>query len=75
MLHMPFKHQSTIFCSALEFSGFIFKRKFLMIISKNIRYYLGAIDFDFNVCITEKNMLKKRQLHDNFYRDKNIIRK
>lgn len=21
-----------------------------MIISKNIRYYLGAIDFDFNVC-------------------------
>lgn len=53
MLHMPFKHQSTIFCSALEFSGFIFKRKFLLIISKNIRYYLEAIDFDFNVCITE----------------------
>lgn len=46
-----------------------------MIISKNIRYYLEAIDFDFNVCITEKKMLKKRQLHDNFYRDKNIIRK
>lgn len=59
MLHMPFKHQSTIFCSALEFSGFIFKRKFLLIISKNIRYYLGAIDFDFNVCITEKKCSRK----------------
>lgn len=30
-----------------------------MIISKNIRYYLGAIDFDFNVCITEKNAQEK----------------
>lgn len=31
-----------------------------MIISKNIRYYLGAIDFDFNVCITEKKNAQEK---------------
>lgn len=30
-----------------------------MIIFKNICYYLGVIDFDFNVCIIEKKCLRK----------------